>query len=82
MTDRYYIVRFRFNGPTRKVRGMGGLTLEQAQAHCSRSDTHARGICQLCHRQQTRAEWIRGERACPVCGVSVARAWFDGYDKE
>ena len=34
----YRIVRFRFNQPSRTVRT--GLTLAEAQAHCSREDTH------------------------------------------
>lgn len=34
----YRIVRFHFNGPKEIV--VRGLTLEQAQAHCQREDTH------------------------------------------
>ena len=37
----YKIIRFRLNGPsdTRET----GLTLEEAQAHCRREDTHGPG---------------------------------------
>lgn len=37
----YKILRFRFEGPTTVV--ATGLTLEEAQAHCSREDTHGEG---------------------------------------
>lgn len=39
MADRtYYIIRMRFNGPNNVVKR--GLTLEEAQEHCGREDTH------------------------------------------
>lgn len=38
--EAYKIIRFRFNGRDR-VRHTG-LTLEQAQEHCQREDTHAK----------------------------------------
>ena len=34
----YFIKRFRFNGETTVV--TTGLTLEEAQEHCNREDTH------------------------------------------
>jgi hypothetical protein len=37
----YRIVRMRFNGRNRIIKR--GLTLEQAQAHCRREDTHGPG---------------------------------------
>jgi hypothetical protein len=37
----YKIIRFRFNGSNRTIKK--GLTLEQAQAHCRRDDTHGDG---------------------------------------
>ena len=37
----YKIIRFRFNGNSRAVKR--GLTLEEAQAHCKRKDTHGEG---------------------------------------
>lgn len=37
----YKIVRFRFEGDNEVV--VRGLTLEQAQAHCQRDDTHGDG---------------------------------------
>ena len=37
---KYKIVRFRFQGNNRTMQH--GLTLEEAQAHCSREDTHAK----------------------------------------
>ena len=39
--DRYKIVRFVFNGGRRVVKR--GLTLEEAQEHCKREDTHGNG---------------------------------------
>ena len=39
-SKRYKIVRFRFKGNNRTMQH--GLTLEQAQAHCQREDTHAK----------------------------------------
>ncbi len=37
----YKIIRFRFNGSNRTIQR--GLTLEEAQAHCQREDTHGDG---------------------------------------
>lgn len=37
----YRIIRFRQNGPARTTRN--GLTLTEAQAHCSREETHGTG---------------------------------------
>ena len=37
----YKIIRFRFNGSNRVIKK--GLTLEEAQAHCQREDTHGDG---------------------------------------
>lgn len=37
----YKIVRYRFKGENEVL--VRGLTLEQAQAHCSREDTHGDG---------------------------------------
>lgn len=38
---RYNIIRNYFDKPSKLVDG--GLTLEQAQAHCQREDTHKQG---------------------------------------
>lgn len=38
----YCIVRFRFTGCRRRIIHRG-LTLEEAQAHCKRADTHGPG---------------------------------------
>lgn len=35
------IIRFRQNGPNKVIKK--GLTLEEAQAHCHREDTHGKG---------------------------------------
>jgi hypothetical protein len=37
----YMIIKFTFKGSPRVVKR--GLTLEEAQAHCSRDDTHGEG---------------------------------------
>ena len=37
----YKIIRFRFEGSNRVIKR--GLTLEEAQAHCQREDTHGEG---------------------------------------
>ena len=37
----YKIIRFKFDGSPRVIRR--GLTLEEAQAHCRREDTHGKG---------------------------------------
>lgn len=36
----YKIIRFRYEGRNRTIKT--GLTLEQAQEHCRREDTHAK----------------------------------------
>ena len=40
---KYKIVKFRQNGNSTAVRGMSNLTEAEAQAYCSRSDTHGNG---------------------------------------
>jgi hypothetical protein len=37
----YKIIRMRRDGPNEVIRG--GMTLEEAQAHCQREDTHGEG---------------------------------------
>ena len=39
--ETYKIIRFRFNGTNRTIKT--GLTLEEAQEHCQRDDTHGDG---------------------------------------
>jgi len=39
-TDRYKIIRMHFNENTRNRTIKKGLTLDEAQAHCRRDDTH------------------------------------------
>jgi hypothetical protein len=39
--ETFKITRFIFNGPKRTI--ATGLTLEEAQAHCNRADTHGEG---------------------------------------
>ena len=39
--ETYKIIRFRFHGDKRIIKR--GLTLEQAQEHCQREDTHGEG---------------------------------------
>ncbi len=38
----YKIIRFTYGSESRQVKGTG-LTLEQAQTHCERDDTHGKG---------------------------------------
>ena len=73
----YKIVRLRFDGPNRAVRGLGGLTLQEAQAHCKRPDTHAKGVCPQCGYLSGKHE----EKDCPHCGIHLFRSWFDGYEQ-
>lgn len=47
-TETYRIIRFRFEEPKSEQRSdreviVRGLTLDQAQAHCQREDTHGDG---------------------------------------
>jgi hypothetical protein len=39
--ETYKIVRMKFDGPSKVIET--GLTLEEAQAHCQRDDTHGEG---------------------------------------
>ncbi len=62
----YRIVRFYFNGPPYRRVIQTGLTLEQAQAHCSNRETSS----STCRRSTaTRRTRQRGP-------------WFDGYEEE
>ena len=64
----YKIIRFfqREVGAQRTVRGKTGLTLEQAQAHCSDPETSSSTATSATARRRT-------ERRGP---------WFDGYTEE
>jgi len=61
---RYKIVRGYFHGGRRVIKS--GLTLEQAQAHCSDPETSSRTCRKSAGRKRTAA---RGH-------------WFDGYTEE
>jgi hypothetical protein len=60
----YKIVRHFFKGGKRVVKR--GLTLAQAQRHCSSPETSSRTATSSAARKRTRKYG----------------AWFDGYDKE
>lgn len=63
----YCILRFRFDRPGgRKRRGMSGLTLAEAQAHCRRPDTSST-TCPP-------SKWPQG--------IPKGTPWFDGYTEE
>lgn len=66
MTDRYTIVRYYFRRPGRGRVIARGLTLEQAQAHCSDPETSS-STC-------TKAT---GKRRTARMGP-----WFDGYTED
>lgn len=71
MTERYRIVRFYqrelSNGRhSRRVRGLSGLTLEQAQAHCRDLNTSSSTAWKTTPKQHTK-------RYGP---------WFDGYEED
>ena len=78
----YRIIRFKFKGGHRAVRGKNHLSLEAAQEYCSRHDTHAHGICHDCHYIQTNKQRDSGEKYCPTCNNYLERSWFDGYEEE
>ena len=60
----YRIVRMFLRGPSRKVRGMNRLTLEQAQAHCADPETSSRTCTRSDKRRITKAHG----------------PWFEGYE--
>jgi hypothetical protein len=62
----YRIVRFSFNNGRENIFGMGGLSLDEAQAHCQDPETSS--------RTATGADASRLTRKIGP--------WFDGYEKE
>jgi hypothetical protein len=62
MTDKYKIVRMYQRGGRRTIET--GLTLEQAQEHCSKPETSSRTATSARARQRT----------------ARMGAWFDGYE--
>jgi len=65
----YKIVRFYKDRPTWKPvdrRGHGGLTLEQAQKHCSHDETSSSTCITPANTQHT----------------AIHGPWFDGYTEE
>ena len=63
MTDTYKIIRFYFKGKRRTIQT--GLTLEQAQAHCSDPETSSSTCTKVVGKRRTKQHG----------------PWFDGYDK-
>lgn len=64
MSDKYKIVRMYFRRPRRTI--MTGLTLQEAQQHCSNPETSSSTATSSAARARTRR----------------MGAWFDGYEKE
>lgn len=64
MANTYKIVRMYMSGSRRTL--ATGLTLEQAQAHCSNPETSSRTCTTAAGKRRT----------------SRKGPWFDGYDKE
>lgn len=57
----YKIMRYFPNASAKPVRGMRGLTLEEAQAHCKREDTHK--VCWVTNSngvKQRVVDWFDG----------------------
>ena len=65
---KYYIVRMFQDRDKRSYRvpGMGGLTLEEAQAHCQDPETSSKTCTSAAGRRRTRQHG----------------PWFDGYEEE
>lgn len=62
----YRIVRFSFNNGRENVYGLGGMSLEEAQAHCQDPETSS--------KTATDAEAARR--------TAKIGPWFDGYEEE
>ena len=57
----YRIIRFRFNGTPRAVRGMQYMTLAECREYCSRPDTRGKGwFCGYDYMKGVRPE-LKGE---------------------
>jgi hypothetical protein len=65
MADKYKIVRCFLNRPARAVRGMSGLTLEEAQAHCGSPQTTSKTCTTSAGKRLTR----------------LYGPWFDSYER-
>ena len=67
MSDRYKLVRSYYEGAHGNCRTLErGLTLEEAQAHCKRTDTHSHIV--------RGGQWDKRTRR-------MGR-WFDGYERD
>ncbi len=64
MTEKYKVIRFYQRGGRRTINT--GLTLEQAQAHCSDPETSSSTATKSAGRERTRRLGL----------------WFDGYYEE
>jgi hypothetical protein len=65
MTDKYRIVRSFLKRTSRAVRGMSGLTLAEAQAHCGDPQTSSKTCTTSAGRRLTR----------------LYGPWFDSYER-
>ena len=76
----YKILRFYFPGgpgESRRSAIKTGLTLVEAQAHCSLPSTSGGIACPTC------GLWSKTRKAHPMsCLGKTTNAWFDGYTKE
>ena len=77
----YKIVRHRFNGRPRTVET--GLTLEQAQEHCSSTMTHGLFRKGRLRRGMGRCDdhGVQSGERCPICDGHLFHDWFDGYEE-
>lgn len=62
--ETYRIIRFYFNGGRRIIKR--GLTLDEAQTHCSDLETSSSTCKKASNKRRTK----------------IYGAWFDGYEKE
>lgn len=66
MAERYKIVRMYFKHPSKPVRGLRNLTLDEAQAHCRDPETSSR----TCTKPEN------------VARTRHMGPWFDSYQQQ
>jgi hypothetical protein len=54
-------------------------TLEEAQAHCQREDTHGGPYCPTHGLLRALSTPLSVFAHCPKCGAATVPAWFDGF---
>jgi len=81
MTKLYRVIRFYRTSYRRSIIATG-RTLDQAQAHCSRPNTHGLSNPRRPGTGRCYTHGIQKGERCLLCDECLEHDWFDGYEAQ